>query len=90
MCTNDTYQAMVEQSRFENDKERYWRNCACLLESTIRNLNTDLFAARQELISQGLIMLSIRQKIESALACHPNAVKYLLEEAKAKIQELAK
>lgn len=80
MPTNN-YQSMKEQAAFENDKERYWQNCTCLLDSTIRNINTELFAARQELIAQGIIMIHMRQKIESALSCHPSAVKYLLAEA---------
>lgn len=81
MSNNNIYQDMKEQSKFETDKERYWQNCTCLLESTIRNLNADLFATRQELIAQGFIMLSINQKIESALSCPPDGVKHLLAEA---------
>lgn len=61
----------------------------------------DLFAVRQTLLTQGLEMrmlelrneasnrqiMFMRQKIECALTCHPNAVKYLLEEALGKNTE---
>ena len=67
----------------------------------VKELEEDLFAARQALIKQGLelrvselhdqatnrLCMFMRQKIECALTCHPNAVKYLLEEAIGKYDE---
>lgn len=61
MKTND-YSEAVEQSRFEDNKERYWRNYACLLDSKVRNLNSDIFAARQELLTQGLNMRALETR----------------------------
>ena len=66
MKDHGNYLDMAEQSKFENDKERYWRNCACVLESKTRNLNNDLFAARQELITQGLKMRELEIRLEAS------------------------
>lgn len=44
---SEVYDSMKEQSRCESDKERYWMNCACLLDSKIANMVHEVADARR-------------------------------------------